>query len=143
MGDFVGGMLKYLRRHPVDYITISGGFAKLVKLAQGHMDLHSSRSEVDFNKLSDTVAALGGDAELVSEIANANTTKQVLELCSSRNVDIARTIALQAGETARATIDGASAIEIVVVDRVGRIIARAGHGDFDAFLPAEGTNPNL
>ncbi len=143
MGDFVGGMLKYLRRHPVDYITISGGFAKLVKLAQGHMDLHSSRSEVDFNKLSDTVAALGGDAELVSEIANANTAKQVLELCSSRNVDIARTIALQAGETARATIDSASAIEIVVVDRVGRIIARAGHGDFDAFLPAEGTKPNL
>ncbi|HBN47722.1 MAG TPA: cobalt-precorrin-5B (C(1))-methyltransferase, partial [Thalassospira sp.] len=143
MGDFVGGMLKYLRRHPVDHITISGGFAKLVKLAQGHMDLHSSRSEVDFNKLSDTVAALGGDAELVSEIANANTAKQVLELCSSRNVDIARTIALQAGETARATIDGASAIEIVVVDRVGRIIARAGHGDFDAFLPAEGTKPNL
>ena len=143
MGDFVGGMLKYLRRHPVNYVTISGGFAKLVKLAQGHMDLHSSRSEVDFGKLAETVATLGGDAELVSEITNANTAKQVLELCTSRNVDIARTIALQAGETARATIDGASAIEVVVVDRVGKIIARAGHGDFDTFLPAKTTNPNL
>ncbi|KZB66634.1 cobalt-precorrin-6A synthase [Thalassospira lucentensis] len=143
MGDFVGGMLKYLRRHPVEFVTISGGFAKLVKLAQGHMDLHSSRSEVDFEKLAETVAALGGDTGLVSEIASANTAKQVLELCTSRNVDIARTIALQAAEAARATIDGASAIEIVVVDRAGRIVARAGHGDFDAFLPAKATNPNL
>ncbi|MCH2273244.1 cobalt-precorrin-5B (C(1))-methyltransferase [Thalassospira sp.] len=143
MGDFVGGMLKYLRCHPVEFVTISGGFAKLVKLAQGHMDLHSSRSEVDFDKLAETVAALGGDAGLVSEVASANTAKQVLELCTSRNVDIARTIALQAAEAARATIDGASAIEIVVVDRAGRIVARAGHGNFDAFLPAKATNPNL
>ncbi|WP_417810452.1 cobalt-precorrin-5B (C(1))-methyltransferase [Thalassospira alkalitolerans] len=136
MGDFVGGMLKYLRRNPVEYVTISGGFAKLVKLAQGHMDLHSSRSEVDFTKLAETVAALGGDDELVSEIIKANTAKQVLELCASKNVDIAGTIARQAGETARATIDGACAVEVVIIDRNGTIIARAGHGDFNAFKPA-------
>jgi cobalt-precorrin-5B (C1)-methyltransferase len=46
MGDFVGGMLKYLARHPVPRLTIAGGFAKLTKLAQGNLDLHSSRSEV-------------------------------------------------------------------------------------------------
>src|SRR5438552_2314385 len=33
MGDFVGGTLKYLRRHPVERLTIAGGFAKLAKLA--------------------------------------------------------------------------------------------------------------
>src|SRR5579859_2032423 len=37
MGDFVGGTLKYLRRHPVRRLTIAGGFAKLAKLAQGHL----------------------------------------------------------------------------------------------------------
>src|SRR5216683_6872474 len=47
MGDFVGGTLKYLRSHPVGRLTIAGGFAKLVKLAAGHLDLHSSRSRVD------------------------------------------------------------------------------------------------
>ncbi|MFX7167397.1 cobalt-precorrin-5B (C(1))-methyltransferase, partial [Acinetobacter baumannii] len=45
MGDFVGGMLKYLRRHPVPRLTIAGGFAKLSKLAAGHLDLHSGRSQ--------------------------------------------------------------------------------------------------
>ena len=60
MGDFAGGMLKYLRRHPLPWITIAGGFAKLTKLAQGHLDLHSSRSQVDFDDLAltDLVDAL-------------------------------------------------------------------------------------
>src|ERR1700683_5735447 len=28
MGDFVGGTLKYLRRHPVPRLTLAGGFGK-------------------------------------------------------------------------------------------------------------------
>ena len=47
MGDFVGGTLKYLRRHPVGRLTLAGGFAKMAKLAAGHLDLHSSKSRVD------------------------------------------------------------------------------------------------
>lgn len=35
MGDFAGGLLKYLRTHPVPWLTLAGGFAKLAKLAQG------------------------------------------------------------------------------------------------------------
>jgi hypothetical protein len=52
MGDFVGGLLKYLKRHPVERVTIAGGFAKLVKLSQGAMDLHSARGSVDFEALA-------------------------------------------------------------------------------------------
>ena len=33
MGDFVGGVLKYLRSHPVERLTLAGGFAKFAKLA--------------------------------------------------------------------------------------------------------------
>ena len=35
MGDFVGGLLKYIRAHPVARLTIAGGVAKMTKLAQG------------------------------------------------------------------------------------------------------------
>jgi cobalt-precorrin-5B (C1)-methyltransferase len=41
MGDFVGGMLKYVRTHPVNRVTIAGGVGKMTKLAQGLLDLHS------------------------------------------------------------------------------------------------------
>ena len=47
MGDFVGGMLKYIRTHPVPQVTIAGGVAKMSKLAQGMLDLHSKRGTVD------------------------------------------------------------------------------------------------
>ena len=46
MGDFAGAVLKYLRRHPVPRLTIAGGIGKLAKLADGHLDLHSGRSQV-------------------------------------------------------------------------------------------------
>lgn len=135
MGDFVGGMLKYLRKNPVPYVSIAGGFAKLVKLAQGHLDLHSSRSQVDFDRLAQTVASCGGDEALQDQCRHANTAKQVLELCQESDVNIASTIARQACESARATLDGAAAVEIVITNRDGTIIARHGIGDFDQFQP--------
>ena len=47
MGDFVGGMLKHLRQHPVRRVIIAGGMGKMTKLAQGLLDLHSKRGAVD------------------------------------------------------------------------------------------------
>ena len=55
MGDFAGGLLKYIRANPVPRVTIGGGFGKMVKLAQGAMDLHSGRSQVDFAWLAERV----------------------------------------------------------------------------------------
>lgn len=52
MGDFVGAVLKYLRAHPVDRLTLCGGFAKMSKLADGHLDLHSARSSVNVEFLA-------------------------------------------------------------------------------------------
>jgi len=75
MGDFVGGTLKYLRRHPVERLTIAGGIGKLSKLAQGAMDLHSGRSQVDFKAL----AAL---AEM-DAVAEANTALEAFELAGT------------------------------------------------------------
>ncbi len=45
-------MLKYLRKHPVARLTIGGGIGKMTKLAQGALDLHSGRSQVDFEALA-------------------------------------------------------------------------------------------
>ena len=60
MGDFAGGMLKYLRRHPLPRLTIGGGFGKLSKLAAGFGDLHSGRSQVDRGLLSELLAGVAG-----------------------------------------------------------------------------------
>ena len=66
MGDFVGGMLKYLREHPVPRLTIAGGPAKMTKLAEGKLDLHSKRGAVDLAALGERVAHAGGAPSLVA-----------------------------------------------------------------------------
>ena len=60
MGDFAGGTLKYLRRHPVPRVTIAGGFGKLAKLAQGTLDLHSARGRVELDALARVARECGG-----------------------------------------------------------------------------------
>ena len=71
MGDFVGGTLKYLRAHPVPRLTLAGGFAKLAKLAQGALDLHSGRSRLDQPRLAERARAAGAPPDLVAAIPAA------------------------------------------------------------------------
>jgi cobalt-precorrin-5B (C1)-methyltransferase len=126
MGDFAGGMLKYLCRHPVPRLTIAGGFAKLSKLADGHLDLHSSRSQVDFAGLAGALAELGATPGLVARARDANTANQVLALAHSTDIPLAEFVARRARQVALATLSGGVAVDVVVIDREGKVLGRAG-----------------
>ena len=127
MGDFVGGTLKYLRAHPVPRLTLAGGFAKLVKLAQGHLFLHSSKSRVDPAALAATLADLGAPAETVAEARRATTALHVLTLAGGLGLPLGDRIAADAAAVARRALGGAdTALEVVVFDRAGQPIGRAG-----------------
>jgi len=126
MGDFVGGMLKHLRTHPVPRVTVAGGFAKMTKFAQGKLDLHSGRSQVDFDWLAARLNEAKGDAELCDAARNANTALEVLQLATAQDIDIANEVARFAMKTARKTVrDAPINVDIVIVDRQGEVIARA------------------
>jgi cobalt-precorrin-5B (C1)-methyltransferase len=126
MGDFVGGTLKYLRAHPVDRLTIAGGFAKLAKLATGHLDLHSARSRVDATALTAALAALGADRATVDAARHAAGAGEILALAGRWRAALAGNVARQAREVALATLSGSTTVEIVVVDRDGGLLARVG-----------------
>ena len=127
MGDFAGGVLKYLRDHPVEKLTVAGGFAKLAKLGCGDLDLHSGRSEVDFVWLASQLAALGGDADLCEEARQANSALDVLTRATTQGLPIADAVARAACGTARAVLGAASPIdvEVLVFDRAGTLIGRS------------------
>jgi cobalt-precorrin-5B (C1)-methyltransferase len=126
MGDFVGGTLKYLRQHPVARLTIAGGFAKLAKLAAGHLDLHSARSRIDIPALAEMLTALGGDAPIAQAARAAGGAAEILAISGSKREALAYGIAAQAREVALATLCGKTAIEVAVVDRQGAFLARVG-----------------
>ncbi len=125
MGDFVGGMLKYLRSHPIPRVTIAGGFAKMVKLAQGRLDLHSRSGEIDMVLLAGWLGEAGASAELTEKAAKANSALEVLELSRATGIDLASLVARRALATATAAArDADLAIDIAVFDRSGALLAR-------------------
>ncbi|MDX8353447.1 cobalt-precorrin-5B (C(1))-methyltransferase [Cognatiyoonia sp. IB215182] len=114
MGDFAGGMLKYLVKNPIQRVTVGGGIGKMTKLAQGAMDLHSARSQVDFAGL----AAMMDDPRL----ADANTALEALNMAGPA-------LAQRVAEKALAQLQRFAeqiTFDVVVIDRSGAIIGQAG-----------------
>lgn len=125
MGDFAGAVLKYLRRHPVERLTIAGGFAKLSKLAAGHLDLHSSRSQVDKRLLADLARQGGADDALATAVAAANTGLETVQLCAERGVPLGSLVAEAARGTALSVLRGEPvAVDVLCIDRAGGIVGR-------------------
>lgn len=117
MGDFAGGVLKYLRKHPVPRLTIGGGIGKITKLAQGAVDLHSARSEVDFAVLNGWAKAAG-----LPDIADANTALEAVEIAGP---GLAALVAARGKEKAQAMLGACEiAVDIVVINRKGDVLAR-------------------
>ncbi len=125
MGDFVGGMLKYLRKHPVKHLTIVGGFGKLTKLAQGNLDLHSSRSQLDMKALANTVQELGGTEVLIKAIEKANSGLEGFNLCKSENLKIGDIIAKRAKEVVLASLSGHTNVSVLIFDRDGSLVGQS------------------
>lgn len=125
MGDFAGGTLKYLRKNPVERLTLAGGFGKISKLAQGHMDLHSGRSTVDKDWLAEQAAELGADAMLVGSMRQANTAMEILSLATSADLALAKKIAQEARLRCLAIADNMVDIEVIIYDRDGQLVGRA------------------
>jgi len=138
MGDFVGGMLKYLRRHPLPRVTIAGGVAKITKLAQGRLDLHSKRHAVDRAALAALAPAL------TAPIMEANTIAEILTLAQTSGIDLGTTIADAAWHTAATVLAGTgTTLDIVIFDREGRLAGSTTPRPVHAFAPDPDPGLNL
>jgi cobalt-precorrin-5B (C1)-methyltransferase len=126
MGDFAGAVLKYVRRHPVERLTIAGGFGKLSKLADGHLDLHSGRSQVDVAGLARLASSIGADPDLVTQIEAANTALGALQLAREAGLPLGDLVAERARSVCAEVLKPAPvAVDVVVIDRAGVIVGRA------------------
>lgn len=126
MGDFVGAVLKHLRRHPVPRLTICGGFAKLSKLAAGHLDLHSGRSQVDLAHLAGLAREAGGDDSLAAAIEASTTGLGALQLSQAAGVALGDAVARAAAREAQAVLrDAPVRVDVVCIDRGGTIVGRS------------------
>ncbi len=129
MGDFAGATLKLVRRKPVPRLTIAGGFGKISKLADGHLDLHSARSTVDRAGLVRRLAALGASEATLAEARAAASAAAILAVASDAGLALGNTVAAAARDQALAVLAGARpspAVDVLIVDRAGSVVGRAG-----------------
>ena len=127
MGDFVGGMLKHLRDHPIARVSIAGGVAKITKLAQGRLDLHSKRGSADLAALAEVAAEAGAPAALAERMAAANTVLECFQLADQAGLPLAGMVAERARAVAAEALQGAPVdLEVLVFDRDGGLLAQTG-----------------
>ncbi|KAF0116484.1 MAG: cbiD [Rhodospirillaceae bacterium] len=123
MGGFVGALLNYLRRHPVPRLTLAGGFAKMTKLAQGALDLHSQRSRFDPEPLARLAA--GASGAFIAVLAGAGSAGQALALAQAEGIDLAGGVARKARAVAATVVGSSIDIDVAVFDRTGILLAMA------------------
>ena len=126
MGDFVGAVLKHLRKVPVDKLSICGGFGKISKLAAGHMDLHSRHSSIDLPQLAQWAETLGADPTLQQAIREANTSQQALAMASAAGIALGDEVCRHARAFARSVVPAQVHVEVFAIDRQGGIVGQAG-----------------
>jgi cobalt-precorrin-5B (C1)-methyltransferase len=136
MGDFVGGMLKYLRRHPIARVTIAGGVGKMTKLAQGLLDLHANRGAVDFAALAG-LAKAGGSCDAVTQhIVASNSAAEAFGHAAAANVMLGDAVARAAQQTASGVVaDSGIDVEVLLFDRDGRLVGHAPFASHHEVVP--------
>ncbi len=129
MGDFVGAVLKYLKRVPMAKLSIVGGFGKISKLAAGHLDLHSRKSRIDFQFLADiateSLENRQQSSKIQAYILECNTSIQALKFCQTEQIDLATRICERALVTAQRYVPMGIHIEVFVIDRSNQLVGRA------------------
>jgi len=131
MGDFVGGMLKYLKKHPLPKLTIAGGFAKMSKLAQGEMDLHSKRAQVNKAALANHLKQLGAPKHIVDQAKSANTALEILQLAQQETLPLGDAVAKACLTIVQEKLQtNEIKLEILLCDRKGILVGRAADTNF-------------
>lgn len=125
MGDFAGAVLKHLKKAPIEKLSICGGFGKITKLANGHMDLNSRVSRIDFSDIAELAKTLGANDQLQEKILKANTSIEALDMCMQENIALADAMCVRALATARAIVPASVALEVLAINRRGELVGLA------------------
>ena len=105
-------------------LSLAGGFAKLAKLGQGRMDLHSGRSRLDQAALAQLAMRHGASTHWWRRLRRQHG-RPILGLAEAASFPLGDLVAAQARAVSCGVTGPEVAVEVLVVDRQGRIAGRA------------------
>lgn len=131
MGDFVGAVLKHIKKleqasdKKLTKLSICGGFGKISKLAQQHLDLNCRASNIDLAALAETARVLGADDALVDTMTQANTSVEALAFAQKERLPLADAVCQQALAFSRHYIPTHIELEVWAINRKGEFVGFA------------------
>lgn len=137
MGDFAGAVVKYVKKlalkklsvnkkPAIKKLSICGGCGKISKLSQGHMDLNSRASVIDFDYLASVAGDLGASQSLRQKIQQSNTSIEALQHCQQQQIALAAALCDRALDVAQKILPDFIEAEIMAIDRRGNLVASTG-----------------
>lgn len=124
-GDFVGVGLRASKRYDVPQVTVVAMIGKLAKMVAGHMMTHVSGRAIDFSLLADLAVQSQLDADVCTQIRQANTGRHVLDLWRETGQQaFLNLLCQQAAEHASVYVKHAVTIEYRLIDFNGDLLAK-------------------
>jgi cobalt-precorrin-5B (C1)-methyltransferase len=109
----------------VPRVTVAGGVAKMTKLAQGLLDVHSKRGMADLDALAAVAVEAGASPELSERIRGANTVAEAFSAATAEDIPVGDAVAKAAWATAAAVLNGTDIeLEVLVFNRDGELMGR-------------------
>ncbi|MBI5682654.1 MAG: cobalamin biosynthesis protein CbiD [Deltaproteobacteria bacterium] len=128
VGDHMGYALKESRvesrESRIKKIIIAGQFGKFSKLAAGYFKTHCTDSSIEFDFLSNLVKKAGAKYDIIENIKNANTARQVFYILKENNLEnILKTVCEKVKENA-ADIAATDNINCILVGYEGEVMIK-------------------
>lgn len=126
MGEFTGHALRRSVQRGIRRVYVCGMIGKLSKIAQGHLMTHVAGNRVDPPYLASLAAQAGATAEIQTAMATAHTAREVQEIAQVQQLSgFFEIVAAQAADACHAAVAGDLAVECLIFDFDGVLLARA------------------
>lgn len=131
VGDFVAQAMAYCKRYQPSRVTFGALPAKFSKVAAGQLETHSRDGEVDFRFLAEVGAMAGLPPVLCDKIRAATLVREVFGWVKEEPQRAAffNILSQAARRALTQAVQGAFAVEAVLFDFDGTVLARASDGD--------------
>jgi cobalt-precorrin-5B (C1)-methyltransferase len=131
VGDFVAQAMAYCRRYQPSQVTFGALPAKFSKVAAGQLETHSRDGEVDFGFLAEVGAMAGLPPPLLDDIRATTLAREVFTWVKKEpaHAEFFRLLSLAAQRSLARAAQGVFAVQTVLFDFDGAILARAGQTD--------------
>ncbi|MCK8825529.1 cobalt-precorrin-5B (C(1))-methyltransferase CbiD [Fuchsiella alkaliacetigena] len=128
MSNFVGYMLDRALEKGVKKIILLGHLGKLVKVAAGIFDTHSSVADARMETIAAYAASQGATQKLVQEILAANTSEECIEILQKAdfNKPFFDLLAAQVVKRAKQRVEEEIEIGAILFSMAGDILGKAG-----------------